>query len=151
MIIQVSKNKIDVQIDDDDYEKIHQYKWNIRKYGRTSYAYACKNGVRILMHRLIMNAEIGQIIDHIDGNGLNNLKSNLRFCTHKENMWNSRKRKDNKSGHKGVFYNKYSKVYLVQMIINKKNTNLGYFDNYDDAVNRYVTVAKQIHGEFYKV
>lgn len=73
-------------IDPEDFEKISTHKWKINKGG-----YVCrtinKNGL-LYLHRFIMDASKGQEIDHIDGNKLDNRKSNLRFCTKSQNSYN---------------------------------------------------------------
>jgi hypothetical protein len=80
-------------VDDEDFEKINQFKWFAAKKGKTFYATRniTVNGKRksALMHWYIMD---GKSIDHIDRNGCNNCRNNLRFCTHQENQMNNRKR-----------------------------------------------------------
>ena len=84
-------------VDDDDFEKINTYKWCIKKTSHNLYAKRVFNMKTIDMHRFIMNPKIGYVIDHINGDGLDNRKENLRICTHSENMKNIKVRKDNTS------------------------------------------------------
>ena len=100
-----------------------------------------KNGKKIRMHRFIMNAKPGQQIDHKDHNGLNNQKSNLRFCNTAENRRNVTP--FGKSKYLGVCYltvniKKNGKVYsytyiTAQITINKRNKHLGIFETEEDA------------------
>lgn len=96
----VNNNQVAL-VDDEDYEKVIGLTWYLqnKKYA----CYIIKN-FAIFMHRLIMCAKEGQVVDHIDGNGLNNQKTNLRICTQVENGANRSKNKNNKSGYKGVSF-----------------------------------------------
>ena len=92
-------------VDDDDFEKLNKIKW--QSLVKSNTIYACNNIGR--MHRIIMDAKKGEIIDHLDGNGLNNQKSNLRNCTFQENMRN--KRTWGKIKYNGVSFNKKTKSF----------------------------------------
>lgn len=85
-----------VEIDDEDIDLVRLFTWREKIVSdRLSYAVSqsCIDGVRMThrMHRLVLCAQEGQIVDHIDGNGLNNRKSNLRICTQKENLSRARR------------------------------------------------------------
>ena len=73
-----------------DYERLNKYKWTASKVGGTWYARRQSRGKTIFMHREILHAPAGLLVDHIDGNGLNNHPRNLRLCTHRQNAYNSR-------------------------------------------------------------
>jgi hypothetical protein len=75
-------------VDDEDFERLNQFKWRNSKTPNNLYA---ESGAFLRMHRLIMNCPDGLIVDHIDGDGLNNQKSNLRICSHQDNICNTRK------------------------------------------------------------
>ena len=81
-------------IDAEDLERVSQYKWYLcgRNFAkrRTHYVHSSRRieGKQVSLHRFILNAKAGQIIDHADGDTLNNRKSNLRFCTYTQNMMN---------------------------------------------------------------
>jgi len=143
------------QVDDEDFEYLNQWKWFALKGKYT--CYACRksnkrdkiNNVKrqdILMHREIINIPPKKQTDHKDGNGLNNQKENLRYCSHIQNCWNKNKTKG-KSKYKGIHYinNKY-----IQARINykKKEINLGMFKNEIDAAIAYDEAAKKYFGEF---
>lgn len=75
-------------VDANDYEEVSKYKWRASHHGRTVYATCVKRGRVVYMHRMIMGARKGRLVDHIDGNGLNNRRCNLRLCNHQQNRAN---------------------------------------------------------------
>ena len=95
-----------------------------------------------------MKPEKGYVIDHIDGNSLNNQKNNLRICTQSQNCSNQKIGKSNTSGYKGVSYNKGQGKYNSRIRFNKKLIHLGYFVNLKDAARAYNEAAVKYHGEF---
>lgn len=137
------------EVDDDMFEWLNQWHWHIG--GKKSHPYVnChyrENGkvIRLSIHRIIMGAKKGQMIDHIDGNTLNNKKNNLRFCNRSQNGANSIFRK-NKTGYKGVslFYKKY----VALIMINKKQSYLGRFETAEEAAKAYDIKAIETWGEF---
>lgn len=151
-------------VDDEDFEELNKYRW-FGVYVRTSSnIYVVRNiksndkwtGRRL--HQIIMKPEKGQIIDHIDGNTLNNQKSNLRICTPQQNSSNKRKYKNGSSKYKGVTLdkshrgeNKYYR-WQVRIQINKKAITLGRFpytpEGEIEAALCYNEGAKKYFGEF---
>src|SRR5690606_21975431 len=99
------------------------------------------------MHRQIMGFPEGMEVDHIDRDGLNNRRSNLRLATHHQNAYNAQKRKS-RSGFRGVtWYAPYQKWVAVIMHQGKKHY-LGYFDDPADGGRAYDEAARKLHGEF---
>lgn len=149
-----------VYYDDQDHELISRYNWHIQK-GRTS-LYAITNikidGAKrikgklqktvLSMHRLVMGTPDYFHVDHKDHNGLNNRKCNLRKCTRSQNAMNSRLKKTNITGYKGVTFFKASNRYEAFIMHNKKQIHLGYFDTDIEAAKRYNEAAVQYFGEF---
>ena len=101
------------------------------------------------MHRLIMNSPTGFMVDHINHNGLDNRKKNLRIVTPQQNTWNARPFKDQgKSKYKGVSWEKKYKKWKANICIENKLKHIGYFDNEKEAAEAYDTAAKKHRGEY---
>lgn len=98
------------------------------------------------MHRLIIGAKRGQMVDHKDGNGLNNTLSNLRLCSHIQNCMNSASR-GNKTGYKGVTL-LHSGKFVAGIKHNGKTIHLGTFILVKDAALAYDDAARKYFGEF---
>ena len=139
-------------VDDEDFERVNQFRWHASRNGKNIYA---ERSMTIdsktknkLMHREIMKAGNKVEIDHIFGDGLDNRKKNLRICTHSQNLLNSSKYKHSSSKYKGVYFGKTQKKWISQISINGKNKHLGCFDNEIDAAKQYNIFAKEYYGEF---
>lgn len=145
--IKLSQGKVAL-VDDEDYEYLNQWEWHAAKNGNTYYAgrYFKINGKQTLikMHRLIANTPDGLIVDHIDHNGLNNQKSNLRNCTPQENCFNSIAWGISK--YKGV--RKSGNKFRSSIYVNNKEIYLGVFDREEDAAIAYNEAVKKYRGEF---
>lgn len=139
-------------VDDEDYEIISRVKWIARPCLNTIYAEGVfphqGKEIRVSMHRLILNAVRGQIVDHIDMDGLNNRRSNLRFCTHSENMRNMRIRKNNTSGFRGVCWCNTHKYFVSYISVNKNRITIGRFKAAIEAAKSYNECAVKYHGAF---
>jgi hypothetical protein len=135
-------------VDADDYERLVKYKWYCYYLGSSSYAYRTVGNTRILMHREILNAPKGMVVDHKDGNGLNNRKRNLRLCTPTQNLLNRRPTLGSSSKYKGVCRDKSRRRWLARIGFNNKDIHLGRFDNEIEAAKAYDRMAKKLFGEF---
>lgn len=135
-------------VDDEDFERVSQLKWASILDRNVLYAQNHKDYLPIRMHRFILSASKGQQIDHINGDGLDNRKENLRICTTAENGWNQRVRKDTGSGFKGVSWNKASKRWVAYICKHKKTYSLGYFIEKEDAIAARLSAEKKHYGEF---
>lgn len=136
-------------VDDEDYERVNNLKWHACKHHNTWYAlHSPTEKPPVKMHRFIMNAAKGVQVDHSDGDGLNNQKSNLRKATHSQNIWNSRLKKNNTSGFKGVHWNKIRKVYQAYIYSNNKHIYLGGYSDPEKAARAYDKKARELFGEF---
>jgi hypothetical protein len=87
-------------------------------------------------------------IDHIDGNGLNNSFANLRIANGSENLCNCERRKDNRSGFKGVGWSKQKKKWRARIAFNGRQRELGFFDTPELAHMAYAAAAAELHGDF---
>ena len=137
-------------VDAEDYDRLAKYKWYRRQDGNTFYAFRHHGwkGRKIIMHRGIMRAPKGLIVDHIDGNGLNNRKSNLRLCSATENARNRRPVANCHSRYKGVTWDKNQKKWQVRISDSGKCIYLGRFDNEMEAAIAYDRKAEQLFAEF---
>jgi len=101
------------------------------------------------MHQEIMGAVEGKIINHINHNGLDNRKANLRFATIQQNTWNQRKSRGNyNSRYKGVAWSKSRKKWRARITCNGKVTYIGYFDDEKAAAMAYDVRAKELFGDY---
>src|SRR3990167_5189242 len=104
-------------VDDEDFEKVNGLSWTVL-IGQTGIKYAVhkpRYKSFIYLHRLVMNAPSGIIVDHKNRNGLDNRKSNLRLCNYSENAINSKCFKHNTSGYKGVYWDKTREKWGAQI------------------------------------
>lgn len=138
-------------VDDEDFEELMQFKWYAKKdRERTFYAVrnAHQGGIRktVRMHRAIVPCPTGMVIDHVNGDGLDNRRDNLRAVTHQQNAMNRRGRKNLTSGVKGVHRNGDK----WRMVIKGPN---GYIRGHrtsdcNEASRQYNKLAKELFGEF---
>lgn len=131
-----------------------KFKWRAHK-GKRGNFYAVRevrleNGQRasVYLHREIMKAAPGVFVDHIDGDGLNNLDNNLRLCTTQENNHNTPRRLDNASGFKGVSFFRRDGTWRAQIQSGGRNMHLGYFETPREAARAYDTAALECFGDF---
>lgn len=134
-------------IDPEDYDRVSKYKWNLC--GR--YVRGSVNGKTISLHRFILNYSGKRVVDHKNGDGLDNRKSNLRICSVSRNVINSKVRSDNTSGYTGVLYEKGKKdekKWRVSYSVNKVNTSSKYFLTKEEAIACRAKLAKKYYKEF---
>ena len=103
------------------------------------------------LHRVITDVPDGVHVDHIDGDGLNCRRSNMRAATHTENMRNARIRRDNTSGAKGVCFDAYTGRWQAKIHVDGKTVHLGRFTELDDAAAAYRVASEKHHGKFGRV
>ncbi len=142
-------------VDDDIYEYLMQWKWYAH-FAKGKW-YARRKGGKwlfqktIRMHRVIMNVTDPKIlVDHRNGDGLNNQSENLRICTYTQNSHNASKHADNTSGYKGVSWHKATGKFQAQIRVNGEKLHLGLFSTAEEASDAYDEAAKKHHGEFAK-
>lgn len=141
-------------VDDEDYEWLSAYNWKAMDTGWHNYArtYIKKSGggyISALMHRMILGLEDRKMVgDHIDGNGLNNTRANLRACTHAENLCNRGRNSNSTSGFKGVTFQKQGGKWAARIRHKGIDRHLGLFISPELAHEAYKLAAANMHGEF---
>lgn len=148
--IPVGKNHKAI-VDDSDYRTLSAYSWSLDKDGY-AHGYAHVNSVlkRVFMHRYILSAQPGEIVDHIDRNRLNNTRQNLRVCNSSLNQANRSKNFIRKYGEKfkGVYWRPEKKAFVSSIRINGKFKYLGLFKDENSAAQAYNQAAQSIFGDF---
>ena len=159
-----------VLYDAEDHDKVSAHRWGVHKdytknkgkfYVTTHIPHpdggwvprSDQHGLRrkratLQIHRLITEAPKGMHVDHINGNPLDNRKSNLRICTHAENQRNRGANKNNTSGYKGVSWHKRNKKWACQIKHNYKKIHVGNYATPEEAARAYDAKAKEFQGEF---
>jgi len=138
------------KVDDEDYERLRRFSWHIRKQrGGIIYARRVTSDNRnIALHREILNATKDMMVDYINHDGLDNRKCNLRVCSNTQNIRNSRIRKNNKSGFKGVHASPTEGKWIATIKGAGQARYLGTFDRKRDAARAYDLAAVEHYGEF---
>ena len=138
-------------VDNSDYEYLNQFKWHISSPGyptRGIWSSQRKQNKLVNMHRELIKSEKGFEIDHINGDKLDNRRSNLRIVTHKQNIANQKLQSKSRSGYKGVSYYKNYKKWEAYICTNKKKYRLGYFITKEEGALAYNQAAIKYFGEF---
>lgn len=140
-------------IDEKDYEEVSKFKWcyDGRYASRGLYDRSTKKRSMQRLHTFLMNTPKGMNVDHINGNKLDNRRSNLRICSHNQNLWNYGKHRDNGTGYKGVILDKRYSRYQARIQVNKITYSSPWFDTPEEAHKAYKQLSKTHHGEYSNV
>lgn len=149
-IVEIPVKHKSILIDADDLLRVRKHIWSIKNGGHTYYPFIQQKGKLITLGRFILDAKEDQMVDHIDGNGMNNRRENLRFVSPQQNMWNRRSSRSSTSKFKGVCWNKQDKCWRATIRANGKYEHLGSFENEIDAARVYENRARQIQRNFFK-
>lgn len=133
-------------VDDSDYDYLSKFIWT--RGGDYVVTRSTCSGEQQKMHRLIMGAKIGEEIDHINHDKYDNRRSNLRICTRPQNQHNLPIKITNKSGYKGVHFNKQINRWVSQIKQAGKTVHIGSHKNPEDAATAYNFYAFMQNGEF---
>src|SRR5678815_2749804 len=134
-------------VDDQMYPLLALHKWQAKKDGRRWYAVTWIRRRDIKMHQLLCPCRAGYVPDHINGNGLDNRRENLRPSTHQKNCANGT-RKAGGTGYRGSYWDKWKKKFVSKIMVKGKLKHLGQFYNAKDAGRAYDRAAREIYGEF---
>lgn len=151
--IQLTQGK-EAIVDDDDYETLSRFKWSAKRIGNKFYAaktFATPDGrsSMMLMHQIVLVTKRPLVIDHIDGDGLNNRRGNLREATNANNQHNTGKSKSGKtSKYKGVSWDSTNRRWGAAMRIDGRVKRLGSFHHEIDAARAYDQACIRERGEF---
>lgn len=142
-------------IDAADVHLVEGCSWHVQVRDHTVYVirndYSTGKQRTIRMHRVLMGKPEGFEVDHIDGDGLNNRRSNLRVATKAQNQHNQRLARHNTSGFKGVGWHKRVGKWAARITLQGKMRHLGYFGTPEEASAAYASASKNLHGEFGRV
>jgi len=137
-------------IDKKFYDKVKNYKWRQDSLAGHVVITIGKKGHRKLLrlHRLIINVKDGELVDHINGNVLDNRLKNLRLANKSKNAMNRGKQRNNTSGYKGVSFNKQMNMWQAQLVANKIKRLNSFFKTKKEAAIAYNNAAIKFHKEF---
>jgi len=133
-----------ILIDREDYEKTRHFYWSLNSQG---YPISVINGKHKRLHLFLIDKPQGMVIDHINGNKLDNRKCNLRICTSKQNAMNTKVAKSNELGILGVSKTKHGR-YRARIMVNRKEINLGHYEKIEDAIEARRLAEIKYFGEY---
>lgn len=140
------------KVDDSDYEKLNKFKWfahfNHKWYVIRNINKSNSKQTQVKMHRVLMNAPLGVEIDHINGDGLDNRRKNLRLCSRSQNAKNRKKNINSTSGVKGVHFSKSHNKWIARIQVDGKRLSLGDFLSKESAYKAYCEACIKYHGKF---
>ncbi len=144
--IKLFNGKGEVLVDDDDFLKFNGIRLILHSGGYATFH--IKGSGRFYLHRKIMKAQTGHIVDHINGNKLDNRKENLRFCTKSQNNRWRLNQKRGKSGYLGVSYFNHAKGWRAYVKLKDRQLHIGIFSTPQKAARERDKIAKKLFGEF---
>lgn len=141
-----------ILFDERDLLLVGSLKWRIHKpgrYNKTLYVVASpKQFETVALHRLILDVPIGTEVDHINLNGLDNRRANLRLCSSSQNKWNVGKRNNNTSGYTGVTWHSRARKWQAQYKSEGRDIYIGTFDTAEEAHDAYIAAVTPLRNQF---
>lgn len=135
-------------VDASDFQWLSQWKWYVRSTYGLFYPARKIDGRPVEMHRLILPAKVGLMVDHKNGDGLDNRRANLRYATNSQNQQNRHRLVRNTSGYRGVTWHKQAKRWQAGIALDGRRYYLGLFLSPVDAARAYDAQAREFFGEF---
>lgn len=145
--IELTQGKIAL-VDDEDAGRVSLYPWHAVKIREEFYAATTISGRRMYLHRFITEAPRGFDVDHVNHDGLDNRRKNLRVCTHQQNLVNQKKQSGRSSRYKGVTWDKSRNRWRAQTKVLGRAVYLGYFRSEIQAAGAYDNFMRDLHGEY---
>jgi hypothetical protein len=151
--IPLSKGKVAI-VSVVDFARVSQHKWMYvrdhqgKEYARCTMRARSGQAVREWLHRFILNAPLEMQVDHVDGNGLNCRRLNIRVATPTQNQGNRKLQRNNTSGYKGVAWDKKNLKFIATICVRGKGRTLGRFIDPEEAAHAYDAAARSYFGEF---
>lgn len=143
-VVIITKKNEKIFVDKEDFEKINKWSWCVSPQG---YAVANIKGKVVKMNWVLFPTIKGYVQDHINGNKLDNRKTNLRSCSQRENAINCCVPKNNTSGYVGVCKTKYG-TYNARIMVHRKLINIGTFHTIEEAIAKRKDAEIKYFGEY---
>lgn len=139
-----TKSGVEILADSEDLDKLRTWSWCINKAG---YAVANTGKKIVRMHRFIMDAADGSVVDHINHNILDNRKQNLRICSQKENARNVRTARNSETGEIGIRITEHNR-FNVRITVDRRAIHIGNYRTMEEAIEARKAAERKYHGEF---
>ena len=135
-------------VSDEDYDRLSQYKWKLLKDGDRRYAIREAGRSLIAMHQDVLGAKDGLVIDHRDRDGLNNVRSNLRYATRSQNQINSARPKPATASSRFKGVTMIPAKWIARIKVDGKSVHLGTFHSEEEAGEAYAAAARRLYPDF---
>jgi len=146
-VIPLTQGKM-ARVDDEDYLRVAAVNWWADFRDNKWYARGYQKGIVIYLHRFVMDADPGMQIDHIDGDGLNCQKYNLRHATNQQNSSAFQRKRGTTSRFRGVSWYRRDSCWRAHITVGGKQRHLGYFEIEETAAHAYDSAARHCLGRF---